>query len=73
LNTLSYCYEFEYENDTVFFAYFKPYTISDLEDYLFSIKKSYNPEYLRQIYKHEKLCVTEDGNPCYVLTITDNI
>lgn len=40
---------------------------------MFSIKKSYDNEYLKNIYKHEKLCHTVDGNPCYVLTITDNI
>lgn len=73
LNTLSFCYEFQYENDTVFFAYFKPYTTNDLEDYLFSIKKNYNSEHLKQIYKCEKLCQTVDGNSCYVLTITDNV
>lgn len=39
LNTLSYCYEFEYENDITYFAYFQPYTLSDLRDYLFLINK----------------------------------
>ena len=73
LNTLSFCYEFENENDTVFFSYFQPYTLSDLEDYLFSIKKNHEPEHLKQIYKHEKLCNTISGKPCYVLTITDNV
>ena len=35
LNTLSFCYEFDLENDITYFAYFQPYTLSDLEDYLF--------------------------------------
>lgn len=35
LNTLSFCYEFEYENDITYFAYFQPYSLSDLEDYQF--------------------------------------
>ena len=73
VNTLSFCYEFEHENDTTYFAYFAPYTLSDLEDYLFSIKKNYEPDHLKYIYKHEKLCDTISGKPCYVLTITDNV
>jgi hypothetical protein len=30
MNTLSFQYEFEYENDIVFFSYFQPYTLRDL-------------------------------------------
>ena len=73
LNTLSFCYEFEYENDITFFAYFQPYTLSDLQDYLFQINKTYEAEHLQNIYKCEELCTTLGGNPCYVLTITDNV
>ena len=73
LYTLSFCYEFEYENDITYFAYFQPYTLQDLEDYLFLIQKKYESEHLHNIYKCEKLCDTCGGNPCYVLTITDNV
>ena len=73
LNTLSFCYEFEHDNDTVFFAYFQPYTLSDLEDFMFTIKKQTPPDFLNSIYKQEKLCQTLAGNPCYCLTITSNV
>lgn len=32
--TLTFKYSFTYKNDTVFFAHFYPYTLSDLEIYL---------------------------------------
>jgi hypothetical protein len=73
LNTLSFCYEFEYENDITYFAYFQPYTLSDLEDYLFLVNKQYDAEHLQNIYKCEKLCNTVGNKPCYVLTITENV
>jgi hypothetical protein len=47
LNTLSFCYEFEYENDTTYFAYFQPYSLTDLKDYLFRLQKNYDQEYLQ--------------------------
>ena len=34
LHTLTFKYTFTYENDTVFFAHFYPYTFTDLEKYL---------------------------------------
>ena len=37
LNTMSFCYTFEYEHDTVFFSYFQPYTLSDVQDLLFAL------------------------------------
>ena len=73
LNTLSFQYEFEYEHDTVFFSYFQPYTLTDLEDYLFLINKRFEESYLKNILKVEKMCDTLGGNPCYVLTITENV
>ena len=47
--------------------------MSDLEDYLFYINKHYDQSYLQNIYKVEKLCDSVAGNPCYVITITDNV
>ncbi len=73
MNTLSFCYEFDYENDITFFSYFQPYTLSDLDDYLFQIHRKYDGNYLQNIYKSEVLCNTIAGNPCYVLTITENV
>jgi len=40
---------------------------------MFSIQKNYDSDHLKQIFKQEKLCDTVGGNPCYVLTITDNV
>ena len=42
LNTLSFSYTFEYENDIVFFSYFQPYTLTDLEDLLFILKSKFH-------------------------------
>ncbi len=39
LNTLSFSYTFDYDNDIVFFSYFQPYTYSDLKDYIFTLEK----------------------------------
>jgi hypothetical protein len=41
LNMLSFSYTFEYEHDIVFFAHFQPYTLSDLQDYIFQTQNSY--------------------------------
>lgn len=73
LNTLSFTYTFEYDEDIVFFSYFQPYTHTDLLDYLFSITKKHPPEYLKTNYKVQKLCNTIEGNICHLITITDNI
>ena len=51
LNTLSFTYTFEYDNDTVFFAHFQPYTLSDLKDYLFVMQKSLRPDFLKNNLK----------------------
>ena len=37
--SLSFTYKFEYNNDTVFFAYCYPYTYSDLSEDLTAIEK----------------------------------
>lgn len=73
LNTLSFSYTFEHENDTVFFSYFQPYTFSDLQDLLFVLKSRYPEEHLNNVLKIQKLCETMAGNPCYILTITTDV
>jgi len=35
LSTLSFSHTFEFDNDTVFFSHFQPFTLSDFKDYLF--------------------------------------
>lgn len=44
--TLSIKYDFQYENDLVYFAYCYPYTFSDLTTYLNEIKDKY-PKIMR--------------------------
>lgn len=73
LNSLSFSYTFEHENDTVFFSYFQPYTLSDLQDLLFALKTRYQEDYLNSVLKVQKLCETLGGNPCYILTITSDV
>ena len=73
LNSLSFCYTFEYDNDIVFFSYFQPYTLTDLEDLLFILKTKFPEEHLNQILKVNKVCETLAGNPCYLLTITSDV
>ena len=74
LNTLSFSYTFEYDNDTVFFSYFTPFTYEDLRDYVYTLekKRDENPS-LKNSLKVHKLCSTIDKNTCYLLTITDNV
>ena len=73
LNTLSFCYTFENENDIVFFSYFQPYTLSDLQDFLFALKSKYPEEHVNNVLKMNRLCDTMAGNPCYILTITSDV
>lgn len=73
LNTLSFSYTFQHENDITFFSYFQPYTLSDLEDLLYVLKTRYPTEYLNNVLKVQKLCETMAGNPCYILTITSDV
>lgn len=74
MNTLSFSYTFEYDNDTVFFSYFQPYTFDDLKDYLYILEKKRDecPQ-LKNCLRVQKLCHTIDKNICYVVTISDNV
>jgi hypothetical protein len=73
LNTLSFTFSFDYDEDVVFFSQFQPYTYEDLKDHLFSITRKYPFDYLDTIFKQQKLCTTIEGNTCHLLTITDNV
>lgn len=55
-------------NDTVYFAYSYPYTLSDLHSYLRSIAA--DPSHSSHC-RQRSLCKTINGNDCPVLTITD--
>lgn len=73
LNTLSFTYTFEYDNDVVYFSYFQPYTFGDLKDHIYTIKRKYPQDYLRNVMRIQKLCDSMLSNPCYVLSITENV
>jgi hypothetical protein len=66
--TLTFSYKFEYQDDLVFFAYSHPYTYSDLNRYLSTLYPKY-----QSILRITNFCKTLAGNPCYVLTITQNV
>lgn len=68
--TLSFKYNFDYENDTVYFCHCYPYTYSTLMKYL--EKLSEIPEY-SSFLEISTLCKTLAGNICPILTITDSI
>jgi hypothetical protein len=40
---------------------------------LFNLKSKYPEEYLNSILKINNLCDTIAGNPCYLLTITNDV
>jgi hypothetical protein len=51
LNTLSFNFSFDYDEDIVFFSQFQPYTYEDLKDYLFSLTKKYPADHLENSLK----------------------
>lgn len=70
LSTMTFQYQFEYDNDIVFFAHFVPYTYKDMVQYLGVLQnKSENKDRLRI----DGLCRSLGGNTCYCLTITNNM
>lgn len=73
LNSMSFTYEFDYDEDIVFFSYFQPYTMSDLKDFLYSLTKNLPADFLKNNLRIQKLCNSIEGNACHLLTITENI
>jgi len=61
--TLSFTYTFQYDNDTVSFAFSEPYTYTQLQRFLTSIKHN---------CEHKVLCNTISGLKCDLLTITND-
>ena len=68
---LSFEYEFEYENDIVYFAYAPPYTYSKLLELLKELKMDCKQN--NKIFKEEILCKTLSGLDLPILTITEKI
>ena len=64
--TMTFAYTFEYDDDSVYFAYSLPYTYSDLNDDLCAIQALELKHVSRNL-----LCRTIAGNKCEYLTITN--
>jgi len=69
LSSLSFSYEFEYENDTVYFANTVPYTYTDLFKELNELQKN-DTKY--NFLLRKTLCTTLAGNNVDYITITSN-
>jgi hypothetical protein len=65
--SLTFCYEFEHSEDTVYFAYSQPYTYSDL---LHDFDALENHEVKKQFVARKTLCTTLAGNKVECLTVT---
>ncbi|KAG2836193.1 hypothetical protein PC116_g7551 [Phytophthora cactorum] len=66
-NALTFQYEFEHENDCVYFACIQPYTYTDLMDYLELLER--DPQRSLTCRRTE-LCQSLAGNACDLLSIT---
>lgn len=69
-STLSFTYEFKYENDIVFFTHFAPYSYSDVFRYLCMLETNVE---LKKIMRIDHICNTLGKVPMYGLTITENL
>ncbi|EDO49270.1 predicted protein, partial [Nematostella vectensis] len=65
---LTWTCQFQYSNDTCYFAHCYPYTYSDLQEYLQGIR---NDPVKSRICKQRVLCRTLAGNFVYILTVTN--
>lgn len=65
--TLTFNIEFQYENDTVYFAHSYPYTYTELQDYLMAIQRH---PVKSKFCKLRLLCRSLAGNNIYYLTVT---
>jgi len=66
--TLTFKYKFEHDNDTVFFAYWYPYTYSDLKADLIAIERDQRKKHFCVI---RPLCRSLAGNSWDYLTVTN--
>jgi len=68
LSSLSFTYEFEYDNDTVYFANSIPYTYTDIFKELNEIQKN---DKLSSLVHRKILCTTLAGNNLDYITLTN--
>ena len=66
--TLTFTYDFEYDNDTVFFAYCFPYSYKDLKKDISEIERVKKRS---KFLKRSILCKSLGGLNCDLLTITE--
>lgn len=66
--TLSFTYDFRYENDLVYFAYAVPYTYTKLCLYLSDLQNRHP-----NIVRVNQLCRTLAGNSCEMVTVTQSV
>ena len=66
--TLSFTYDFRYENDLVYFSYAIPYNYTQLSLFLADLQNRYS-----KILRVNPLCKSLGGNICEMLTITSSI
>ena len=69
-STLSFSYEFQHDNDIVFFAHFAPYSYSDVFRYMCKLEAN---EDLRKIMRIDHICNSLGKIPMYGMTITNNL
>ena len=68
--SLTFTYDFEYENDIVFFCHSFPYTTTESYEFLDKMEQKYSHT---DYYRRDMLCSTLGDRPCYMLTITEGI
>uniref|UniRef100_H3HCE7 Peptidase M14 domain-containing protein n=1 Tax=Phytophthora ramorum TaxID=164328 RepID=H3HCE7_PHYRM len=68
-NALTFQYEFEHENDSVYFACIQPYTYTDLMDYLEELERD---PVRSQTCRRTELCQSLAGNSCDLISITSS-
>jgi hypothetical protein len=68
--TLSFTYEFDEDEEEVFFAQAVPYTFTDLQKDLVKMRDKTTGLY---IMEYNILCKELAGTACPMITITDNI
>ncbi|KAE8893886.1 Cytosolic carboxypeptidase 3 [Phytophthora fragariae] len=66
-NALTFHYQFEHENDCVYFACIQPYTYTDLMDYLEQLERD---PHRSLTCRRTELCQSLAGNSCDLLSIT---
>ena len=69
LYTLRFSYTFQYDYDTVYFAYSYPYTFSQLTEFLDKLEADNG---ISEYIARRTLCRTIAGNKCECLTITSS-